>query len=71
MMRGGAFLHLKQGEETRTGTLSSRAQEDLKKHLRCSEQMMGATVLVIPRLSVRDFWSTPRKTVCVLCNLEE
>lgn len=65
------FLHLKRGEETRAGTLSSRAQEDLKKHLRCSEQMMGATALDISRLRVRDFWSKPRQTVRVFCNLEE
>lgn len=32
MMRGGPLLHLQQGAETRTGTLSNRTQEDLKKH---------------------------------------
>ena len=65
------FLHHERGKETSRGTLSSRAQEDLKKHLRSSEQMIGATALDISRLHVRDFWSKSRWRASVFCNSEE
>lgn len=48
------------GAETRRGTLSSRAQEDLKKHLKSSKQMTGAPAFDVSRLPVRDFWSKSR-----------
>lgn len=49
------LLHHEQGEETRRGTLSGEAQEDLKKHLKSSKQMIGVAALDISRLHCEGF----------------
>lgn len=49
------FLRLEQGEETRRGTLSGGAQENLKRRLKSSEQMIGAAALDISRLHCEGF----------------
>lgn len=70
MRDGGPFPHHEQGAATSRGTLSSRAREDLRKHLKPSEQMIGATALDISRLHGRDFWSKLGWRARVFCNSE-